>query len=420
MIDDLKSVIQEYTRNNETGRLEIRNFQKIEKPWSLYFALGRLIWAGGGEHPIRRLYRKIKKQFPEQSRKELEISSEGLDVEAHSIDYDLLGNFLQKKDEKGVQALINIKHEVIVEVLFDIFQVLTVQSRGSSEYSVVSGVQWEWFPKVRPNKYIHIPPDLDECHSEIITVVEKQWGNWEKAGFKFCLPNQAPEMDDPESIRKTTAAKTFENLKQLLDGKQTLREIAATTQRDLIPITKVLWGYYQKGWLSFKEVSDWNLNLSTIDNSASSSENISFSSTISKPESKFVVACVDDSPQVTQTLETILRSEGYDFVGINDPLRANATLLKLKPNLIFLDLIMPNTNGYEICTQLRRVSSLQEIPIIILTGKDGLIDRMRAKMVGATEYLSKPVQPQEILEAVQKYLPNFNSQIEKTSSQSSL
>ncbi|MFP3345400.1 response regulator, partial [Halomonas sp. SIMBA_159] len=77
---------------------------------------------------------------------------------------------------------------------------------------------------------------------------------------------------------------------------------------------------------------------------------------------KFLIACVDDSPQVTQTVEQIVRENGYDFIGINDPLRANATLLKVKPDLIFLDLIMPNTNGYEICTQLRRVSSLQEIP----------------------------------------------------------
>ncbi|MDR9403051.1 MAG: response regulator, partial [Halothece sp. Uz-M2-17] len=85
----------------------------------------------------------------------------------------------------------------------------------------------------------------------------------------------------------------------------------------------------------------------------------------------------------------------------------------------FLDLIMPNTNGYEICTQLRRVSSLQEIPIIILTGKDGLIDRMRAKMVGATQYMSKPVDRSTILESVQKYLPYHRSQPISTNPHSS-
>lgn len=95
---------------------------------------------------------------------------------------------------------------------------------------------------------------------------------------------------------------------------------------------------------------------------------------------------------------------GYRFVGINDDMRAIATLLAKKPDLIFLDLVMPNTNGYEICSQLRKISAFRNTPIIILTGNDTVIDRVRTKMVGCTDFLGKPVDSQTVLDTITKYL----------------
>ena len=65
---------------------------------------------------------------------------------------------------------------------------------------------------------------------------------------------------------------------------------------------------------------------------------------------------------------------------------------------------MPNTNGYEICTRLRKVSAFRHTPIVILTGNDGVIDRVRAKVVGATDFLTKPIQAELVLEIAKKYL----------------
>jgi chemotaxis family two-component system response regulator PixG len=117
-----------------------------------------------------------------------------------------------------------------------------------------------------------------------------------------------------------------------------------------------------------------------------------------------LVACVDDSPLVCQSMEKILTTAGYQFLGIQDSLRAIATLLTRKPDLIFLDLVMPNTNGYEICTQLRKVSAFRHIPIIILTGNDGIIDRVRAKVVGSSGFLSKPVNAETVLTVARHHL----------------
>ena len=65
---------------------------------------------------------------------------------------------------------------------------------------------------------------------------------------------------------------------------------------------------------------------------------------------------------------------------------------------------MPNTNGYEICSQLRKLSFFKNTPIVILTGNDGIIDRVRAKMVGSTDFLGKPAQTDKVLATIDKYV----------------
>ena len=117
-----------------------------------------------------------------------------------------------------------------------------------------------------------------------------------------------------------------------------------------------------------------------------------------------LIACIDDSILIYQSLEKIITEHGYRSYGIQDPLKIMPSLIRNKPDFIFLDLLMPITNGYEICEQIRKTPSLKHTPVIILTGKDGLIDRMRSRMVGATGFLSKPVNSELVLKMIGKYL----------------
>jgi chemotaxis family two-component system response regulator PixG len=85
-------------------------------------------------------------------------------------------------------------------------------------------------------------------------------------------------------------------------------------------------------------------------------------------------------------------------------MRGFTQLIEQKPDLILLDLQLPNVDGYSVCKFLRDSSVFEKTPIIILTAHNTVVDRVRAKQVGATAFLGKPPQSQELLQMVQKYL----------------
>ncbi len=120
------------------------------------------------------------------------------------------------------------------------------------------------------------------------------------------------------------------------------------------------------------------------------------------PKSRVVY--VDDSPTDSQAMAEIVQGAGYSYDNIAEPLKALPLLLEIRPKLIFLDLVMPWTNGYEMCAQIRRASAFKGTPIIIVTNNDGIIDRVRARLVGASGFFSKPVNEKRVLKILNKYL----------------
>ncbi|MGF1542507.1 MAG: response regulator [Pleurocapsa sp.] len=119
-----------------------------------------------------------------------------------------------------------------------------------------------------------------------------------------------------------------------------------------------------------------------------------------------VIACIDDSKTVHKQVNLTLEAVGYRVINITDPTLALKVLSREQPILILMDINMPTMNGYDLCSMLRRSNKFSEIPIIMLTGRDGIIDRMKAKFVGSTDYLTKPFQPNALIEMVQKFVPS--------------
>lgn len=112
------------------------------------------------------------------------------------------------------------------------------------------------------------------------------------------------------------------------------------------------------------------------------------------------IACIDDSKTVQRQVKLTLEAIGYQVIDILDPALALKKLSRQNPVLILMDINMPNMNGYDLCSMLRRSHKFQKIPIVMLTGRDRIIDRMRAKFVGCTDYLTKPFEPNVLIELV--------------------
>ena len=115
-----------------------------------------------------------------------------------------------------------------------------------------------------------------------------------------------------------------------------------------------------------------------------------------------LIACIDDSKTVQTQVKMTLQPAGYRVINIIDATNALRELSRNMPVLILMDINMPDINGYDLCSMLKRSQKFQDVPVIMLTGRDGIIDRMRAKIVGADKYLTKPFEPQELIDIVQQ------------------
>ncbi|GAX39808.1 response regulator receiver protein [Tolypothrix sp. NIES-4075] len=117
-------------------------------------------------------------------------------------------------------------------------------------------------------------------------------------------------------------------------------------------------------------------------------------------EKIYTIVCIDDSLTVLNVMKLFLDDQIFSVIGINDPLKALTQVIRSKPDLILLDVEMPNIGGYEFCRLLRKHSYFKTTPIIMVTGRTGFKDRAKAKIVRSSGYLTKPFTKAELLKIV--------------------
>jgi len=284
-----------------------------------------------------------------------------------------------------ITALLN---STIKELLFDIIQ----QAFFSGESSLLSKIQREEQKVLK----LYLTQDNIENFIHQEQEVRQTWQAWCDAGLQQISPHKAPILCQPKKLRQKLPERVYNIWANVLTGKWTLSDLSVRMKQSVLPLTKSLVSYIDQGMISLVEVTDLPLPV-TLGKVTSDVQT-------EKRKTSALIAGIDDSPQVCQLLKEIITQAGYRFISIQDPLEAIPMLIEYRPNLILLDLIMPVANGYEICSQVRRVSVLAATPIIIITGKNGLVDRVRAKMVGASNFISKPIQPKKLLATLAKYV----------------
>ena len=115
------------------------------------------------------------------------------------------------------------------------------------------------------------------------------------------------------------------------------------------------------------------------------------------------VMFIDDSKTIRKTAVTLLEQTGCAVVTAEDGFDALARIVREKPDMIFIDVMMPRLDGYETCSIIRSNSDYSETPIVMLSSKSSFCDRAKGDVVGANAYLTKPFSKDELLDAIRKF-----------------
>lgn len=370
-----------------TGKLSIQVDESTSEPWKIYFHLGRIVWVTGGKHRIRRWIRTLKQHSPNL------LSSQWLlKTSQHAIapEKEICENWevkiLNEAFEKG-EIDLNCAKAIVQKHVQEIFFSLLDRQQIAFQWTSMKNLPQQFI-------WLYIDRVVQEASD-----VRTQWQEaiaeqYDKLPIGLS-PNSVPFIKKDWQLQAKLSPSTYKNLVKQLNGQNTFWDLAVQFQQPIIPVIRSLLPFIYEDAVGIKEVPDLSLPRPKRHKTPQNPP---------KTLNKGKIVCIDDSPLVGQQIATLLEPLGYEVISILDPLKSIQTLLQQKPQLIFLDLVMPSTNGYELCSFLRKTSEFKETPIVMLTGRDGAIDRLRAKMVGSNQFLSKPVESTEILQTVEKFL----------------
>jgi twitching motility two-component system response regulator PilG len=119
--------------------------------------------------------------------------------------------------------------------------------------------------------------------------------------------------------------------------------------------------------------------------------------------SEYKVMVIDDSKTIRRTAENLLKKQGYDVITATDGFEALAKIAEHKPDIIFVDIMMPRLDGYQTCALIKHNRSFKDTPVIMLSSKDSIFDKARGRIVGSEQYLTKPFTKDDLIGAIEQY-----------------
>lgn len=430
-VPQLVTVLREQIQAQGNGQLLLR--ARDGRCWSLHIRVGRLFWANSSEQRQRRWQRQLKLHGTSLPNLPPMISGEGQWLREHQVLTQVVRRQLLPR-----RTVVTWIEATIIEVLFDIFQ--AAMQLYPPEASQEPGQREE--------------PIAILNNSDLFRHAQEQLINWNTLGLQTISPNQTPIARNIQALQKETPPKTFKALSKLLLGEAPLRDLASVTQQDLLVLGRLLGPYIKANHVTFQPIGDLNSaeavvspkstatslvpqqaqptllianrsesipepkSVAPADAPIAAADPIAAIATAAMPDTPSpnysvpasiatpgpLVLCVDDSTQIAYILEQILQPAGYRFLSVQDPIDALSMILRNKPDIILLDLIMPMVYGHEICTQLRRSPLFKATPIIMITSNPTIVDKA-VKGAGATDYLLKPFDETMLLQTLQRYVP---------------
>lgn len=116
------------------------------------------------------------------------------------------------------------------------------------------------------------------------------------------------------------------------------------------------------------------------------------------------VMVIDDSNTIRKTTQALLTKAGYEVLTAADGFEAMSLITDHRPDIIFVDIMMPRLDGYQTCSLIKSNRHFKQIPVVMLSSKDGLFDRARGRVAGSEQHINKPFTQDELIQAITKYV----------------
>lgn len=348
-------VLQKVISEQRSGRITITDSRDPSISWRVYLGGGQMHFAESTMGHAERLPYVLKKQLPDFNLSE--------PLPNNTSEYSYLCKYWQANN-----LPLNFFRKLLAILTQEALMQFLALPQGYLEFEPNVGLD---------------PLLLSAPFRQLVLPVRDQINQWAQLQAVIGSPFQKPRLEDPDHFLKLAwkengQGRHLQNIVNLLEQDLCFYELANQVDMDVLTLVSDLAPMVQAGAISLHPYR------------------------VIEEQVRPVVACVDDSQTIQQFVKLSLEAEGFEVLQLMDPKQALTVLIEQQPNVILMDIEMPKMDGYELCRMVRQVDMLKEIPVVMLTGREGLIDRMRARMSGCTAYLTKPFNPQELLALVQK------------------
>ena len=377
---NLNDLLVNAEQNNFTGKVLVKSQNAVQ--WQLYFLLGKVIWINGGYHAHRSWLRKLVKFCPEINCEDLGSATKNYyECPQYQTLYLLASKNLINKEK--VKLILELRIE---EKFFDILQ---EQEKSQVTYNLKQDT---------PSNILNYgfkPSLVIIDYHNILHKAQEQIMFFAKSSLKDISLNYAPKIFDNQKLHKKVKLETYSHFVHFFDGNLSLRDLSLRLNKNVVKLALSLVSFINQGIIKLEAISDVNNNINVQQ----------YAFTILKYKrlaTKFTIACIDDNEQFHDSMNIIISKLSGRYVEIKDEFKAITSLVECNPDLIFINVAMPVVNGYELCSQIKRVPQLNQIPIILLSDNKSLTDRMRSKLVGASDFITKPLGEKYITKILDK------------------
>lgn len=252
----------------------------------------------------------------------------------------------------------------------------------------------------------------EDHHGLRWSAIQKQLNQRQQTWRSYAT--QIPHMDaipivSLEQLKQVNNPQVKEHLKNFIDGKATLNDIADKIEKDPLRVAKNYFNWANDGWVNFVETPIKSQVSSTVIPQKPDVLQATIAPAVSgqfqNSESLPIVLSVDDSPIIQVSIKRAL-SEQYNVLLADKAADALQILNQQPVKLLLLDLTMPDVDGLQFCKIVRQIPKFKDLPIIMVTARDGFMNKAKGHIAGTTKYLTKPFKPDELREIVGQYISN--------------